>query len=227
MVYQDREDAGRKLAPLLRKWQNRHPLVIALPRGGVPVGIEVARALDAPFDILVVKKIGTPFSPELAMGAIAEDGTRVLYRRVIDEYGITEGEIERHSRTKEAEALEKVRTLRGGRPLEDVSGRTVILVDDGLATGMTALAAIRSLRNRGCRELILAVPAAARDSASALRPEVDSLVAAIEEDSFMSVGQYYRDFTQVSDDDVIRMMSELPATRDSPGRKGRHAAPEC
>src|SRR5713226_5068289 len=158
MPFRDRREAGQRLAELLASLRALSPLVLGLPRGGVPVAFEVARTLDAPLDILVVRKLGVPFQPELGMGAVGEDGVRVLNAEVVREAGVTDAQLAAIEARERAEVDQRAARLRGGRPAIPLTGRTVIIVDDGLATGATARAAIRVARARGAAQVVLAVP---------------------------------------------------------------------
>lgn len=206
MAFRDREDAGRQLARLLEPYRGPDTRVIGLPRGGVVVGYEVARALEAPLDVWVVRKIGAPFQPELGMGAIAEGGGVYLDGHIIRMVGATEEEVEDVMKHEARELERRVRAFRGGRPPVEVKGRTVVLVDDGIATGGTVRAAIRAIRPRGPRRLVLAVPVAATQSLEALAPEVDAVVCAISTPHLVAVGGYYLDFAQTSDEEVLSLL---------------------
>jgi putative phosphoribosyl transferase len=212
MPFQDRQDAGRRIAGRLRAEPADIPLVIALPRGGVPIGLEVARELHAPMDVLVVRKIGAPDNPEYGLGAITQDGFRWIdtYRAGLD--GITPEELEKVSAIEHEEVNRRLTQYRAGKPPLDVRGKTVIVVDDGLATGVTALVATRYLRQKGARKVILAVPVCSPSAKESLAREVDELICLEEPRFFYSVGQYYRDFEPVSDDEVTAMLSEADTT---------------
>ena len=202
--FRNRHDAGRQLAALLRPLAAEQPVVIGLPRGGVPVAEEVALALDgAPLEVLAVRKIGVPGNPEYGIGAIAEDGTRLFDLEVVAALGIEAGALEEIVARESAELQRRVETYRAARPPLALGGRTVIVVDDGVATGVTDTAALRAARRRGPRRLVLAVPVCAPDSAARLRQEADELVCLVEPAQLYGVGQWYEDFTQVSDDEVL------------------------
>jgi len=211
MLFLDRRDAGTHLARALEPYRKDHPVIIGLPRGGVPVADEIARALDAPLDIIVARKIGAPFQPEYALGAIAP-GARVLRDEEIRALGIREDEIERTIavETKEMERREKL--YRAGRPPLAVEGRTVILVDDGLATGATARAALASLRTRKPGRLIFAAPVGAPDSVRALRAIADEVVCLYTPEDFRAVGLHYREFEPTSDAEVLACLERAAAT---------------
>lgn len=221
----DRHDAGRFLARRLRPYAGRSDvLVLGLPRGGVPVAFEVARALDAPLDVLLVRKLGVPGHEELAFGAIASGGTRVLNDRIVRLLQLPDGVI---SAVTEAEALElarRERLCRGARPAPRVDGRTVIVVDDGLATGSSMRVAVRALRARSPAAVVVAVPVAPPSACEELAEEVDELVCAVTPERFRAVGLWYDDFSPTSDDEVRMLVQRAAAER---GRAERHrvAAP--
>src|ERR1700738_5018203 len=201
--FRDRTEAGRHLAERLSAYADRPDvLVLALPRGGVPVAFEVAKALNAPLDVFVVRKLGLPGREEVAMGAIASGGIRVLNENLIRALGISQELIESVA-TKEQQELERrEREYREGRPPIDVRGRTVILVDDGLATGSSMRVAAHALRQKQPAQIIVAVPVAANDSCRELESVADKVVCAVTPEPFWGVGQWYEDFSQTSDQDV-------------------------
>jgi predicted phosphoribosyltransferase len=201
--FEDRRDAGRRLGAALRPLASRRPVVVAVPRGGVPVGREVADALGAPLEILAVRKLGAPRNPEYGIGAIAEDGTGVFDPEALAVLGIDGGVLDSIVARETAELRRRVAAYRGGRPPTTVDGRTTIAVDDGVATGVTDTAALRALRRMRPARLILAVPVCALDSAARLREEADEVICLAEPARLCGVGQWYRDFSQVSDEDVI------------------------
>jgi putative phosphoribosyl transferase len=208
--FADRSEAGRRLAEALQFLQDQRPVVLALPRGGVPVGYEVAKALRAPLDLVLVRKIGAPFQPELAIGAVV-DGERpelVVNQDVVDEYCIPEGYLE-SERQRQLEEIERRRRLYlAGRPHAEVRGRTAIVIDDGIATGATMEAALRATRRADPRRLVLAVPVAPPDTLERLRPEVDEVVCLMVPDFLGAIGSFYRDFRQLDDDEVIALLQQ-------------------
>ncbi len=210
MIFADRRDAGRRLAARLGHLAAEQPVVLALPRGGVPVGFEVARALRAPLDVLLVRKIGAPFQPELAAGAVVDGAEPVIVRNeeVIRAYGIEEDWIEAEARRELVEIERRRARYLGDRPPTPLRGRSVILVDDGIATGTTVLAALRALARLGPRRRVLAVPVAPPDTLARLASEAEEIVALAQPEWMGAVGQFYRDFTQTSDEEVIRLLAE-------------------
>lgn len=207
--FDDRRDAGRRLGAVLLPLAAQRPVVIALPRGGVPVGCEVAGALGAPLEILAVRKVGAPHNPEYGIGAIAEDGTHVFDTEALAVLGINSDVLDAIVARETAELGRRVTAYRAGRPLTSVAGRTVIVVDDGVATGVTDTAALRALRRMRPGRLILAVPVCAPDSAARLREEAEEVICLVEPPRLYGVGQWYRDFSQVSDEDVIAALRTI------------------
>ena len=204
--FRDRADAGRQLALELRDLAKEHPLVLALPRGGVPVAVEVARALGAQLDVWVVRKIGVPWQPELGIGAIAEGGAVFISRELIEPVGLTGLELATVTESKRKELAERVRKFRGDHPRPAVQGRTVILVDDGIATGGTVHAALLAIREQAPKKVILAVPVAAPETLSELGREVDRVVCLMTPTHLRAIGLWYEDFTQVLDTEVVRAL---------------------
>lgn len=203
MLFQNRRDAGRALASALQQYANRPDvLVLGLPRGGVPVAYEVARSLHVPLDIFVVRKLGVPGQEELALGAIASGGVRVLNREVVRALGIGGEEIESVTRRELAELERRERQYRGDRPPLDVRGRSAILIDDGLATGSTMRAAAAALARMEPAKIVVAVPVAARQTCDEFRTELGEIVCLHTPDRFYAVGQWYREFDQTTDDEV-------------------------
>ncbi|HEV2727950.1 MAG TPA: phosphoribosyltransferase family protein, partial [Solirubrobacterales bacterium] len=210
--FEDREDARRRLAERLARYRDEHPVVFALPRGGVPVGYEISRSLGAPLDVFVARKLGAPGQPEFGIGAVAPGGVRVLNGNVVERLGIPADYLEMVTRRETAEVERRLRHFRGDRPEPEVRGRTVILVDDGLATGVTARAAVEALRRLGPRRLVLAAPVCAAQTVELLGPEVDELVCLEAPPDLGAIGFWYRDFAQTSDEEVIELLER--ARRD-------------
>ncbi|HZB84567.1 MAG TPA: phosphoribosyltransferase [Rubrobacteraceae bacterium] len=208
MLFEDRRDAGRRLAERLAPYRDKRPVVFTLPRGGVPVGFEVSRALNAPLDIIVARKLGAPGQPEFGIGAVAPGGVRVLNERAVRALGIPEDYLNWVSERETAEVARRLQLFRGDHPYPDLETMTAILVDDGLATGVTARAAVLALRRLNPRRLVLAVPVCAQQTTESLRPETDDLVCLLAPNNLEAVGLYYWDFEQVPDEEVIRLLEE-------------------
>jgi putative phosphoribosyl transferase len=218
--FADRLDAGRFLARHLLRFENRPDvLVLGLPRGGVPVAFEVALALDAPLEVFVVRKLGVPGREELAFGAIASGGARVVNPETVRLRGLTEDTIERVARAEERELARRERLYRGTRPPPRVAGRTAMLVDDGLATGASMRVAVAALRSESPARVVVAVPIAPTSTCEELAREVDEIVCAATPEPFLSVGAWYEDFSQTSDDEV-RELLERAARRHGGLRSG-------
>ncbi|HLI14682.1 MAG TPA: phosphoribosyltransferase family protein [Acidimicrobiales bacterium] len=219
MAFRDRRDAGRRLAEALRRFAGADIVVLGLPRGGVPVAFEVAQALAAPLDVLVVRKLGVPFQPELAMGAIGE-GVRVLNDAVLRSADVREPELEAVERRERAELERRAQRYRAGRPPLELAGRTVIVVDDGIATGSTARAACQVVRAKGAARVVLAVPVAPSSSLASLAGEADEVVCLEQPAWFSAVGAYYRDFTQATDEEVVGLLEQAGRLAGVPGSAG-------
>jgi putative phosphoribosyl transferase len=229
MSFVDRVDAGRRLGERLGHLRAEAPVVVGLPRGGVPVAFEVARALGAPLDVIVVRKLGVPFQPELAMGAIGEGGVRVLNDEIVRLARVKPGELAHVEARERVELERRVRRFRGDRPRVPLAGRTVVVVDDGIATGSTARAACRVARAHGAARVVLAVPVAPTEWTARIGAAADEFVCLTTPEPFWSVGQWYRDFGQTSDDEVATLLERAarpvsvpdddPA--DPPGPSGR------
>jgi putative phosphoribosyl transferase len=214
MSFRDRREAGRRLAERLSGLRAASPLVLGLPRGGVPVAFEVAKALDAPLDILVVRKLGVPFQPELGMGAVGEDGVRVVNPDVLRQARVTEAQLAEVEARERAEVEERATRLRQGRPAIPVAGRTVVIVDDGLATGGTARAAVRIAHARGAERVVLAVPVAPPETVAALRADADDVVAVETPEPFFAIGGWYVDFSPTSDTEVVELLTAAAGDRE-------------
>ena len=209
VLFADRTDAGRALAAQVKtKVRDPDVLVLALPRGGVPVGFEVARALGAPLDVFLVRKLGMPGEEELAIGAIASGGVRVLNRDLIRYLRVSASTLEEITAREQVELERRERSYREGRPPLEVKGRTIVLVDDGLATGASMLAAARALRQRRARRIFIAVPVAARQTCEDFRKEVDEIICVATPEPFNAVGVWYQDFSQTSDEDVRNLLEQ-------------------
>lgn len=217
--FADRREAGRELAARLQHYHGQELVVLALPRGGLPVAFEIAEALDAPLDVFVVRKLGMPGHPEFAIGAIASGGVRVL-SEAVRAYGIPEAAVEAVTRQELAELERREREYRRGRPLIELRGGVVILVDDGLATGSTMRAAVEAVRNFGPTRVVVAVPVGARDTCAELSEIADEVVCARTPEPFSAVGLWYRDFSQTSDEEVRALLEEH--ARRTSGRSGSH-----
>lgn len=216
-MFADRHDAGRQLAKRLAEHRDTDAVVLALPRGGVPVAAEIAAVLQAQLDVIVARKLGAPGRPELGVGAIAEGGEPIVDERTLQLVGITEDDLTDTVDAERTELARRVRDYRGGRALPDVEGRTVILVDDGLATGVTARAALDALRGHRPGRLVLAVPVAAPATAMTMEDLADDVVVLHRPESFAAVGQWYDDFTQTSDETVVELLERAQQpSRSSP-----------
>ncbi len=205
-LFRDRREAGRRLAASLGGFATERPVVLALPRGGVPVAAEVAEALKSLLDVIVVRKLGVPFQPELGMGAVGEDGALVLNDEVVRMARVTPDELSRIEARERTEVEARARRFRGGHAAVPLAGKTVIVVDDGIATGGTARAALHVARARGADRVVLAVPVAPAETIEELRHVADVVVCLETPSSFFGVGQWYQDFAQVSDDQVIELL---------------------
>src|ERR1700726_1255747 len=211
-LFRDRREAGRVLAERLAAYANRPDvLVLALPRGGVPVAYEVARSLGAPLDVFVVRKLGVPGYEELAMGAIATGGVRVLNDQLVERLGIPAHMIDAVAARERQELARRERLYRGGRPPPDVRGRTAILVDDGLATGATMHAAIEALRQQKPARIVVAVPTASPEACEEMKAKADDVICAITPEPFHAVGRWYQDFSQTTDEEVSVLLSPQSA----------------
>src|ERR1700688_528842 len=213
MPFRNRSEAGRRLAVALAGYKEQEPTILALPRGGVAVAAEVAAALDASLDLILVRKVGVPFQPELAMGGVADGGGSIIVRNddVIEHVGIDEAEFKAVCDAELAEIERRRERYLGNRERAEIAGRTAIVIDDGVATGATTRAALRATRMRNPKRLVLAVPVAPSDSLTELRREADDIVCTEDDSVFGAIGFYYRDFRQVSDEEVIEILQRFPA----------------
>lgn len=208
MIYKDRKDAGQELAQKLKKYAKDDPVVIALPRGGVILGYEVAKALKAGLDVIVPRKIGAPLQPEYGIGAIAPKGVRILNTRAIESLGISEDEIEYLTQMETKEMNRRMELYREGLEPFDLEKRTVIMVDDGIATGVSTKAAVLSVKKMNPKKIILAVPVCPQNTAEKFRNVVDEFLCLCEPQDFYAVGEHYDDFRQVSDEEVISLIQK-------------------
>ncbi|RNL85573.1 phosphoribosyltransferase [Halostreptopolyspora alba] len=220
MPFNDRAEAGQRLATELRHLNGEDLVVLALPRGGVPVAFEIATTLGAPLDVIVVRKLGVPHHPELAMGAIGEGGARVINDRVTATARVTPEQITRVEENERAELQDRIRALRGERPATSVRGRTAIVVDDGIATGSTAQAACQVARVQGATRVVLAVPVGSPESVERLREDadIDEVTCLEAPPHFSAISQFYRDFSQTSNEEVTSLLDEAArsASRGDP-----------
>jgi putative phosphoribosyl transferase len=207
MLFKDRTAAGQALASHLADYANQSDvLVLALPRGGVPVAFEVAKALNAPLDVLIVRKLGVPDNTELAMGAIASGGVRIINQQIVTEVGIPDEVIARVAAQEQRELERREAMYRGDEPFPELQGRTIILVDDGLATGATMWAAVLAVRQKQPKEIVIAIPVAASETCQQLESKVEKIVCAATPSPFYSVGMWYEDFPQTTDDQVRELL---------------------
>lgn len=208
--FEDRTEAGRRLARLLEHLREEHPVVLGLPRGGVPVAEQVASYLDAALDVIVVRKLGVPWQPELAMGAIGEGEARVVNEEVAGALGLTESHIQEVEESERRELVRRVEAFRADREPLPLAGRTAVIVDDGVATGSTAQAACAVARVRGASRIVVAVPVASPPAVKLLSECADEVVCLGTPDDFGAIGVFYRDFTQTSDDEVRHILERRP-----------------
>ncbi len=221
MPFRDRSDAGKKLAAALREFAGQDAVVLALPRGGVPVAAEVAARLHAPLDLVLVRKIGAPIQPELAMGAVVDGAAPIIVRNedIILATMIGEADFNRICALELAEIARRRRRYLGERPRVEVKGRVVIVIDDGIATGATMKAALRATRTREPKKLVLATPVAASDTLRALQGEADQVICLEDYEYLAAIGLYYADFSQTSDEEVIAALSRFPPAAN-PDKQG-------
>lgn len=220
--FRDRRQAGVELTHALRAYATEHPIVMALPRGGVPVGYEIARSLRAPLDVCVVRKLGVPWYPELGLGAVAEGGHIDVSREMIQSLAISDAEIAEMIALKRGEVEERVARYRRGLPPPELEARTVLLVDDGIATGGTVRAALRALRSRHPAKIVLAAPVIPEDTLEQLARSVEHVVCLAAPRYLHSVGLWYRDFSQVTDDDVVHLLAAARRPSKDEARHGEH-----
>jgi putative phosphoribosyl transferase len=221
MPFKDRSEAGKQLAAALAPYKDQQPVILALPRGGVPVAAEVSAALDAPLDLVLVRKIGVPFQPELAMGAVVDGGSPLIVRNedVIRLAGVDESEFKAICDEELTEIERRRQLYLGTRQRAEIAGRTAMVIDDGIATGATTRAALRATRMRNPKKLVLAVPVAPTEGLAAMREEADDVVCLEHHELFGAIGYYYSDFRQVSDEQVIDILKRLPCAKPKSGNR--------
>jgi predicted phosphoribosyltransferase len=215
--FEDRRDGGRRLAWKLSRFEGERPVVFALPRGGVPVGYEISRSLEAPLDVFISRKLGAPGQPEFGIGAVAAGGVRILNQDVVRRLGISDDYVERITAQELAEVRRRLRYFRGERPETEVVGRTAILVDDGLATGVTARAAVQALRLRKPGRLVLAAPVCAAQTAALFKRAVDELVCLETPSDLGAIGFWYKNFEQTSDEEVVELLERARSEQSAEG----------
>lgn len=206
MIFANRQDAGQKLAAKLLDYRDKQPIVLGIPRGGVIVAAEVAKELNAPLDVIIPRKIGAPGNPELAVGAVAPDGTAIFDERALNMLGLQITDLQEGVAQQISEIERRTKSYRGNRKPLSLQGKAVIVVDDGIATGLTAKAALRSVRKQKPESLVLAVPVTTMEAAVQLQKETDKLVCLLVPEVFYAVGQFYRDFSQTTDEEVIETL---------------------
>lgn len=208
-MYKNRQDAGEILIKEIKKLSMQNPLVLAIPRGGVIVAKEIAEKLKTPLDLVISRKIGLPTNPELAIGAVTQDGTILLNQLLIERFNISNQEVLDDAELIFKEIKRRLETYRGSSEIPQIEGRSIILVDDGIATGFTVQAAITFIKNYKPREIILAVPVAARETIERFKNELDKVICPLAPEDFYAVGQFFQDFDQVSDEEVINIMDSF------------------
>jgi putative phosphoribosyl transferase len=206
MLFADRVDAGRRLVSALRSLVDKDAIVLAIPRGGVVVGYEVAKALDLPLDVIIPRKIGAPDNPELAIGAMTDDGTVLLDNKLVEYLRVSEDYIQKESETQNLEIQRRLKLYRGEIPYHSLKNRDVILVDDGIATGSTMKAALASVRKKRAKTVVIAIPVGPPSTIRELEKEADRVVCLHTPESFYAIGQFYEDFTQTQDEEVTRLL---------------------
>ena len=207
MFFKNRKDAGEQLGKALDKYNSKDTVVLGIPRGGVVVAAEVARVIGAPLDVIIPRKLGAPHNPEVAIGAVTQDGTIIRDEIMVKRLGLSEGQLVNMAEEVYDEIDRRIQKYRNGRAGLDLTGKIVIVVDDGIATGFTVLAALQSVRNSGASKVVLGVPVAPADTLSTFRETVDDLVCLESPEVFYAVGQFYNDFDQTSDQEVISLLS--------------------
>lgn len=211
MLFSDRVDAGLRLAERLLSYRDEDVVVLGLPRGGVPVAFEVAQAIDAPLDVIVVRKLGVPFQPELAMGALGEGGVRIINQDVVRMARVSDNEVVAVEERERAELARRVQRFRGERSRIPLAGRTAMIIDDGIATGSTARAACQVARAQGASRVVLAAPVAPPNSVAELSHDADEVICLEQPAFFAAIGQFYDDFSPTTDDEVISLLERAAA----------------
>ena len=221
LPFTDRADAGRQLAQKLLRLKHADPLVLAVPRGGVPVGFEIAKALGAPLDLVLVRKIGAPFQPELALGAVVDGdhAETVLNEELVETLDLPKNFLRDETRRQLAEIERRRKAYLGDRPRPKIAGRSAILVDDGIATGATIRAALHAVRRNAPKRLVLATPVAPPDTVERLRPDADEVVCLETPENFFAIGQFYLDFTQLADEDVTDLLRRAHEAENNVGAR--------
>jgi len=209
MLFRDRRDAAEKLSKELLSYKDTDTVILSIPRGGVVVGFEVARKLDAPLDLIIPRKIGAPGNPELAIGAVTQDGTVIMDHELMKNLRVSESYLNEETKRQIEEIKRRMKRYRGDRPFSPLEGKTVIIVDDGIATGATMLAAIHSVRKKKPASIIVAVPVAPYSTLEKLRGEADGIVCLSTPEPFFAIGQFYQNFEQVSDDEVVHLLGRM------------------
>jgi putative phosphoribosyl transferase len=212
-LFTDRVDAGRRLASALKDLADKDAIILAIPRGGVVVGYEVAKALDIPLDIIIPRKIGAPSNPELAIGAITEDGTLLLDEQLMERLRVPEAYIQQESEAQKREIQRRLKLYRGALPYPILENRSVIIVDDGIATGSTMKAALASVRNRGAKTVTIAIPVGPTSTIRELKEKADIVVCLRTPEAFYAIGQFYEDFAQTADEEVTRLLRLVRGTK--------------
>ncbi len=215
MLFKHRQDAGQQLGESLQRYKPENTVVLGIPRGGVVVAAEVAKFLNAPLDVIIPRKLGAPHNPEVAIGALTQDGTVILDEVTVRRLGLSNAQINQMVEDVSVEIQRRVEKYRSGKTGLELRGKTVIVVDDGIATGFTVQAALQSVKKSGADKLILAVPVAPADTVSIFREIVDSLVCLYIPEEFYAVGQFYNDFDQTSDEEVIKLLANRTTTQPS------------
>ena len=205
-LFADRVDAGRRLAKALQDYKGKNAIVLAIPRGGVVVGFEVANALNIPLDVIIPRKIGAPGNPELAIGSVMEDGTIIMNEELIGFLQVSEDYIKEESESQRIEIERRLKFYRGAAPYPVLKYRVIIMVDDGIATGSTMKAALASVRNRGAKTVVIAIPVGPPSTLQELKKEADHVICLRSPESFMAIGQFYENFTQTTDEEVVRLL---------------------